>query len=137
MGVWESPEQTLLEPSCDSSLGLNHAPGLPELPATVPVRLSPGSNIAFLSQYTAWVEGELAGACQPAHASTLLGGSPASSLSCLLSQREGGREGRAEAGRAGGGERDGEGEERSCTNRDQQTETLARTPINCRSTGIF
>lgn len=122
MGVWEFSEQTLVKHSCDSSLWLKEDPGLPELPATFPVQLSPGSNIAFPSKNTAWMERELTGFCQSAHASTLLRGGCASSLSCLLSQREGGREEQRRARQEGERETERGRKERSFTNRDQQSQ---------------
>lgn len=71
------------------------------------------------------------GACR--HASQ---GKPHQFLSCLLSQS--GREGRAEAGREGGGERERGREERSFTNRDREREKhLLELPLTHRSLGIF
>lgn len=141
MGVWGFAEQTLMKHSCDSSLWPNHDPGLPELPATSPVQLSPCPTIAFPSKNTASMEEELTGSCQSVQASPLLRGSR-TSFSLLSAISERGREGRAEAGRAGGGEREKERErgreERSFTNRDQQREKhLLELPLTHSSLGIF
>lgn len=96
-------------PACGSSL-----------PATRPVQLSPGPNMALPSKNSAWME-RRAEAASPVR--RLL----ASSLSCLLSAREGGES----RGRQGGRGEPGRGRESPA-----ETGTLAKTPINHSSSGI-
>lgn len=126
MGVWEFSE---LRHSCDSSLWLQQDPGPAELPATFPVQFSPGSNIAFPSKNTA-MEGNSQGSAHPQmQARFSQGASCQLSLSSAISERgrgksrggQGGRERQRERGEAGPAE----------------METLAKTPVNPSSLGIF